>query len=200
MTDARTFAELTAEWHLGDDSIGRNATRALTAAAITPAMAAAMTPREIAAIPGLGVARLKRVREQLGRLAAARAETTSDTAVGAPTIRRAAEAIREIANGVTTVSHDWTVHPPENGSEWTIGAGTVRVAETPDYGQWYLPDHIAAWTPPIALLVADLLDTIATEIDQALEDHDDRLPGPWPAAWRTALDLATTYLAKDPRR
>ena len=72
--DTPTLDQLLADWHLGDDSIGRNATRALTAAGITPAAVAVMTPREVAAIAGLGVARLKRVREQLGRIAAARAD------------------------------------------------------------------------------------------------------------------------------
>jgi hypothetical protein len=62
---APTLDQLLADWHLGDDSIGRNATRALTAAGITPTAAAVMTPRELAAIPDLGTARLQRVHGQL---------------------------------------------------------------------------------------------------------------------------------------
>ncbi len=126
--------------------------------------------------------------------------TPTDPAVVAETIRRAAVAIRDIASGVTTVGHDWTVHPPKDETEWTIGAGTVRVAETPDYGQWYLPDHIASWTPPVALLVADLLDAIAADIDQVLADHDGRLFGEAPAEWTAAHALATAYLDKHPRQ
>jgi hypothetical protein len=126
-------------------------------------------------------------------------ETTPD--VAAHRIHRAAARIRETAGDVTTVGHDWTVHPPTpDVRDWTIGSGTVQVATTPDYGQWYLPDHIASWAPPTTILAADLLDTIADEITEALADHDDRLPGTWPAAWNAALALATHYLDKDPRQ
>lgn len=65
MTDARTFAELNAEWHLGDDSIAAKARKALDDAEVTPAIAAAMTPKELANIPGIGTTRLARVKEQL---------------------------------------------------------------------------------------------------------------------------------------
>lgn len=63
--DTPTLDQLLADWNLGDDSVGRNATRALDAAAITPAAAAAMTPGDLAAVPGLGLARLQRVAGQI---------------------------------------------------------------------------------------------------------------------------------------
>lgn len=57
-----------AEWDLGDDSIARNALKALQDADVTPAAAAAMTPKALAAIPGLGQVRLERVQQNLARL------------------------------------------------------------------------------------------------------------------------------------
>jgi hypothetical protein len=60
-----TFAELNAEWHLGDDSIAAKARKALASANVTPSVAAAMTPKQLAAIPGIGTTRLARVKEYL---------------------------------------------------------------------------------------------------------------------------------------
>ena len=124
--------------------------------------------------------------------------TPTDPAIVADAMRRAANAMRRLANDVTTVGHDWTVHPPEGDTEWTIGAGTVRVAETPDYGGLELPDHIASWTPPIALLVADLLDTLAADVERVVEAHDGRVSGTLPAEWTAAHNLATAYLDRAP--
>lgn len=61
-------AQASTEWDLGVDSIGRNALKALTAAGITPADAAAMAPEDLALTPGLGKTRLERVRERLDRI------------------------------------------------------------------------------------------------------------------------------------
>lgn len=69
-SDGAAVANPYADWDLGDDSIGRNAHRALRAANVTPTAAAAMTPAELAAIPGLGKTRLARVRERLARTGA----------------------------------------------------------------------------------------------------------------------------------
>lgn len=62
------MSDAPAVWDLGDDSIGKNALKALTDAGITPAAALALTPAELAATPGLGKIRLNRVVEQLARM------------------------------------------------------------------------------------------------------------------------------------
>lgn len=121
----------------------------------------------------------------------------TDPTTAAATIRRAATAMRDVANGVTTVGHDWTINPSEpRQHEWTIGScgNTVTVADTPDYGGLELPDHIASWPPPMALLVADVLDAIA--------DDGYLTGGRWfgrtPPEWTAAYNLATAFLAARP--
>jgi hypothetical protein len=63
------------DWNLGDDSVGTNARKALDAAGITPEAAAAMTAKQLAAIPGLGKTRVARVLEQLRAIADADVRT-----------------------------------------------------------------------------------------------------------------------------
>jgi len=123
----------------------------------------------------------------------------TDPATAAATIRRAATAMRDVANGVTTVWHDWTIEPPIGDFQWTIHdeRGT-HVVETPDYGGLELPDHIAAWPPPVALLVADVLDALADDITEALTDNDGRLFGKTPAEWTAAYNLAVAFLERRP--
>jgi hypothetical protein len=84
MTTQTTTPDIHADWDLGCDSVGKDALKALNAAGISPADAAAMSRTELAAIPGLGAVRLDRVIRQL-----------MDTAVG---IRWRANA-REAAKG-----------------------------------------------------------------------------------------------------
>jgi hypothetical protein len=139
----------------------------------------------------------------------------TDPTTAAATIRRAATAMRDVANGVGTVGHDWTINPPEpRQHEWTIGScgNTVTVAETPDYGGLELPDHIASWAPPRALLVADVLDALADEMAEGsavfvpggvgsahLAKASVRLvQGEPDPAWTTAYKLATAFLAVRP--
>ena len=124
----------------------------------------------------------------------------TDPVTGVVTIRKAAALMRETANDVIGLGHDWTINPPLGDSEWTISdeRGT-HVAETPDYGQVYLPDHIASWSPPVALLVADLLDAMAADIDMVLADHGGSLFGTVPAEWTAAYNLAAAYLDRNPR-
>jgi hypothetical protein len=72
MTDTMpTREQLLADWtHLGTDALATNTRNALDTAGITPAAAAAMDPKDLAATPGLGVARLERVHHHLARIAA----------------------------------------------------------------------------------------------------------------------------------
>jgi hypothetical protein len=128
--------------------------------------------------------------------------TPTDPTTAVETIRRAADAMRDVAGAVGTVGHDWTVYPPDGHYSWTIGDinGTraVRVAETPDYGGLELPDHIASWPPPIALLVAALLEGIATDIEGTLADHGGGWFGRVPAEWTAAYNLAVAFLERRP--
>lgn len=57
---------------LGDDSVGKNARKALLAANITPADAEKLPRAELARVPGLGATRINHVDAYLRRLAAAR--------------------------------------------------------------------------------------------------------------------------------
>jgi hypothetical protein len=123
----------------------------------------------------------------------------TDPTTAVATIRRAAAAMRDVAHGVTTVGHDWGIEAPVGDMEWTIHdeRGTL-IAETPDYGGLELADHIASWAPPVALLVADLLETLAADIDEVLADHGGQWFGHVPPEWTAGYNLAARFLATRP--
>lgn len=127
----------------------------------------------------------------------------TDPTTAVATIRRAATAMRDVANAVGTVGHDWSIHPPKGGPDgrrWAIGDDSdILVAETPDYGGLELPDHIASWTPPVALLVAGLLDVVAADITETLTDHGGNWFGPVPAEWTATYNLAAAFLERRPQ-
>jgi hypothetical protein len=187
-----------APWDLGEDNLGKNTLKALQAAGITPAAADAMTREERSKIPGMGTARLARLAARLERM-----RTDANRAAAADPYRAfgiigtAANRMRDVAGAVGTVGHNWTVNAPDGTYNWVIGDGSgIFVAETPDYGGLELPDHIASWTPPVALLVAELLDVVATDIRRTLEARGGRPLEHMPAEWTTACNLASAYLER----
>jgi hypothetical protein len=118
----------------------------------------------------------------------------------AETLREAARLVRERARSVEHFTSPWETIPPGPGDsdEYVVAyaghtANSGCVAVTPDYGRFYLADHIASWHPAVALAVADWLDEVAGttqyawDIDRVrLEQHSESV--------QRALATARVYL------
>jgi hypothetical protein len=88
-------------------------------------------------------------------------------------MRKRARAAQHAGVGTTSWYVAWP-EPPDK--EWKVGYQTNNplsglVATTPDYGEMYLPEHIASWHPAVALAVADWLDSAADEDEFFPLDH-----------------------------
>ena len=126
--------------------------------------------------------------------------------------RRAAARIREL--GVAAAAGPWIFD--EDDCCWRLHSApdphfpTLQILKAPKHGTPYAeywPDaptgaHIAAWSPPPALAVADLLDQAATELEAlSLREPAASLPPLLSLAARMALafnDAQPRIWAEDP--
>ena len=120
----------------------------------------------------------------------------------AETIRRAATLMRERAEGCQPRRWHWEALGEKRYPQRVSSDGNVAIiAETfidPAHRP-YEAEHIASWSPPVALAVAGWLDTAASDADDARLAGD----GTWsysmcdsPPAIQDALRIARAYLGK----
>lgn len=123
--------------------------------------------------------------------------STTDTT--AETVRRAATLMRERASGCEPRRWHWEALGEKRYPQRVSSDGNVAlIAETfidPAHRP-YEAEHIASWSPPAALAVADLLEEIARQYDAAPCDSPDGVCNGCERRedFNDALRLALAYL------
>lgn len=119
----------------------------------------------------------------------------------AETLRRAAALMRERAGGCEPRRWHWEALGGKGYPQRVTSDGNVAlIAETfIDPGRRpYEAEHIASWSPPVALAVAGWLDSRAGDADSATPAN-----GSWDLTWcddppgiKAALEVARAYLGE----
>ena len=102
--------------------------------------------------------------------------------MSAETLRRAAALMRERAEGAR--AGRWFAEGDEVRADWTLVRQVATCHGSIDQGNRANAAHIASWSPPVALAVADWLDAEA-------ELHE------WEYDTTGALAVARAYLGED---
>lgn len=100
-------------------------------------------------------------------------------------LRRAAALMRERAQAVT--SGAW--RPVRVISDHTVAAITLNESIEDNDGE-----HIAGWSPAVAITVADWLDRMVNEVEEAVSQGQ---PAWIVSTFDTALAVARAYLGED---
>jgi hypothetical protein len=122
-------------------------------------------------------------------------DTTSDT------IRQAAARMRELAGGCEQRRWHWRAGEGDYPQQVYSDGNVALIAETfigPEHRP-FEAEHIASWSPPVAMAVADLLDEVAKQYDAPPCDKPEGVCNgcEWREDFTDALRLAQAYLAAE---